>query len=173
MKNNKWILNTILITFILALIFGGVSNIIIEKLNIYIAIFILILIVILGILFDMIGMAIATCDEAPFHAKSAKKQKGAKESIRLLKDKEKNTNFCNDLMGDICGIISGSISALISIKISVLINMELTILSLILGAIIAAITVGGKAYGKTIAVVKAEKIIEKVGLIIYIIKPVK
>ena len=172
-SNTKWVTTTIILTFFLALVFGGVSNVLVEKINIYLAALILILIVAIGIAFDMIGMAVATCDEAQFHARAAKKQKGAKESIRILKNREKNTNICNDLMGDICGIISGSISALIALRLASLINIDITIVSLVLGAIIAAITVGGKAMGKTIAVKKAGNIIYGVGKIMAFINPVK
>ncbi len=172
-SNTKWVTTTIILTFFLALVFGGVSNVLVEKINIYLAALILILIVLIGIAFDMIGMAVATCDEAQFHARAAKKQKGAKESIRILKNREKNTNICNDLMGDICGIISGSISALIALRLASLINIDITIVSLVLGAIIAAITVGGKAMGKTIAVKKAGNIIYGVGKIMAVINPVK
>lgn len=172
-SNAKWVTTTIILTFFLALVFGGVSNVLVEKINIYLAALILILIVAIGIAFDMIGMAVATCDEAQFHARAAKKQKGAKESIRILKNREKNTNICNDLMGDICGIISGSISALIALRLASLINIDITIVSLVLGAIIAAITVGGKAMGKTIAVKKAGNIIYGVGKIMAVINPVK
>lgn len=174
MKNNtRWIVTTIILTFFLALIFGGVSNVLVEKINILLSALILVLIVVIGIAFDMIGMAIATCDEAQFHARAAKKQKGAKESIRLLKNREKNTNICNDLMGDICGIISGSISALIALRLASILNLDITIVSLVLGAIIAAITVGGKAMGKSVAVKKAGNIIYGVGKVMYVINPVK
>lgn len=174
MKNNtKWIVSTIVITFVLALILGGVSNVIVEKMNIILAILMLAIIVAIGIVFDMIGMAIATCDEAPFHAKAAKKQIGAKESIRILKNREKNTNICNDLMGDMCGIISGSISALIAVRLVNILNMDIAITSLSLGALIASLTVGGKAMGKTVATKNAENIINMVGKVMHIVKPIR
>ena len=113
-QNTKWIITTFMLTFMLALLFGGVSNVVIEKLNIILAVLVLVAVIVIGILFDMIGMAIATCDEAPFHAKAAKKHSGAKEVLRLLKEKDKATNVCNDLLGDICGIISGSACAHLS-----------------------------------------------------------
>jgi len=172
-KNRKWILTTILLTFVLALIFGGVSNIVIENMNIFVAFLVLIVIMSIGIVFDTIGMAIATCDEAPFHAKSAKKQKGAKETIKILKEKEKNTNICNDLMGDICGIISGSLCALIAIKVTTAIKIDLAITSLLFGSIVAAVTVGSKAAGKTIGVKHSEQIMELVGKIVHFFTPIK
>ncbi|MBR5227378.1 MAG: hypothetical protein IKV94_01915 [Clostridia bacterium] len=167
-KDHKWIISMFIITFVLALILGGASNTVIEKMNLLFAIVVLVLIVFIGILFDIIGMAVATCEEAPFHAKAARKVKGAKQTLRLLKSKDKTTNFCNDLMGDMCGIISGSAAALISIKISTIMGIDVTITSLLISAIVAAATVGGKALGKKVGINKAEQIMELVGKIVSI-----
>ena len=71
--NNKWIVTVFIMTFILSIVFNGVSNILLSKINIIIAFLILIIMIGIGIFFDMIGMAVATCEEAPFHAKAAKK----------------------------------------------------------------------------------------------------
>lgn len=172
-ENKKWIITTFILTFLLAMAFGGVSNVVIEKMNLVMAIMVLTLVIALGILFDMIGMAIATCEEAPFHAKAAKKHSGAKEVLKLLKGKDRATNVCNDLIGDICGIISGSACALISVKVSVLLGVDVVIVSLILSAIVAMITVGGKAIGKGISMNNAENIMYMVGAVLHIVKPVK
>ena len=172
-ENRKWIITTFILTFVLSMAFGGVSNVVIEKMNLILAIIVLLFVIILGIMFDMIGMAIATCEEAPFHARAAKKHSGAKEVIRLLKSKDKATNVCNDLIGDICGIISGSACALISVKVSELISIDLVIVSLVLSAIVAMITVGGKAIGKGISMNNAENIMNMVGAVLHIVKPVK
>ncbi len=172
-ENRKWIITTFIITFILAMLFGGVSNVVIEKMNLVMAIIVLILVVVIGIVFDMIGMAIATCEEAPFHAKAAKKHGGAKEVIKLLKGKDKATNVCNDLIGDICGIVSGSAGALVAVKLSVILNVDVVIVSLVLSAIVAMITVGCKAIGKGISMNNAEAIMNMVGYVLHIVKPIK
>lgn len=172
-ENSKWIITTFALTFVLAMMFGGVSNVVLEKMNILFATLVLILVILIGILFDMIGMAIATCDEAPFHAKAAKKHNGAKEVIRLLKKKDRATNVCNDLMGDICGILSGSACALIAVKLSSILQMDIAIISLVLSAVVAAITVGGKAIGKGISMNNAEKIMYMVGAVLHLVWPVK
>lgn len=172
-ENRKWIITTFILTFILAMLFGGVSNVVIEKMNLVLAIIVLILVILLGIMFDMIGMAIATCEEAPFHAKAAKKHNGAKEVIKLLKEKDKATNVCNDLIGDICGIVSGSACALVSVKLSALLGMDVVIVSLVLSAIVAMITVGGKAIGKGLSMNNAENIMYMVGAVLHIVKPIK
>lgn len=167
-SNTKWIISMFIITFALALALGGFSNTVIEKMSLPFAIVILVVIIAIGIAFDIIGMAIATCDEAPFHAKAARKAKGAKQSIKVLKAKDKATNFCNDLMGDMCGIVSGSASALIAVKLSVILNIDVIIASLVMSAIVAAVTVGGKAMGKGVGIKKAEEIIRFVGIILSI-----
>lgn len=172
-ENRKWIITTFILTFILAMLFGGASNVVIEKMNLVMAIIVLVLVIALGIMFDMIGMAIATCEEAPFHAKAAKKHSGAKEVIKLLKEKDKATNICNDLIGDICGIVSGSACALISVKISTILVMDVVIVSLVLSALVAMITVGGKAIGKGISMNNAENIMYMVGAVLHVVKPVK
>ena len=172
-ENKKWIITTFILTFTLAIVFGGVSNVVIERMNLVMAVVVLLLVIALGIVFDMIGMAIATCEEAPFHAKAAKKHSGAKEVIKLLKGKDKATNICNDLIGDICGIVSGSACALISVKLSTILFMDIVIVSLILSATVAMITVGGKAIGKGISMNNAENIMYIVGAVLHVVKPVK
>lgn len=164
--NTKWIISMFIITFMLALALGGLSNTVIQEMNLLFAVVTLIVIIAIGVLFDIIGMAIATCDEAPFHARASKKAKGAKQTIKLLKAKDKATNFCNDLMGDMCGIISGSASALIAVKLSDILHIDVIVASLVIGAIVASVTVGGKAIGKRIGINKAEKIMEIVGVIL-------
>lgn len=172
-ENKKWLITTFILTFALAMVFGGVSNVVIEKMNLTMAIIVLVLVIALGIVFDMIGMAIATCEEAPFHAKAAKKHSGAKEVLRLLKAKDKATNVCNDLIGDICGIVSGSTGALVAIKLSTLLNIDVVIASLVLSAFVAMITVGFKAIGKGISMNNAENIMYMVGAVIHLVAPVK
>lgn len=172
-ENKKWLITTFILTFALAMVFGGMSNVVIEKMNLTMAIIVLVLVIALGILFDMIGMAIATCEEAPFHAKAAKKHSGAKEVLRLLKAKDKATNISNDLIGDICGIVSGSAGALIAIKLSTIFNIDVVIVSLVLSAFVAMITVGGKAIGKGISMNNAENIMYMVGAVIHLVAPVK
>lgn len=128
---------------------SGIMNLV----SIWIAILILLFFILTGIVFDIVGMAVTTASEAPFHSMAARRIKHADRAIRLIKAKDKVSNFCNDVVGDICGIISGSASAAVVayiLKISPSLNGFL--LSLIVTASVAALTVGGKAMGKTIAI---------------------
>ena len=172
-KKDHWLWQVFIITFILAMAFGAVSNTVVNKLNIVIATILLIIIIGIGIAFDLVGMAVASATEAPFHAKAAKKHRGAKEAIRLVRNAPMVSNICNDVIGDICGIISGSIGALLSVSISAKFNLDIIIVSLLVSAVIASATVGGKALGKKFAINKCTDIIYMAGTVIHYIWPVK
>jgi len=172
-KKDHWLWQVFIITFVLAMAFGAVSNTVVNRLNIIVATILLFIIIGIGIAFDLVGMAVASAVEAPFHAKAAKKHKGAKESIRLVRNAPMVSNICNDVIGDICGIISGSIGALLSVSISNKFEFDIIVVSLLVSAVIASITVGGKALGKKFAINKCTDIIYMAGAIIHYICPVK
>ena len=149
----SWIVKTIIITFTMSSVFTILSNGIMNMVSIWIAVLILVLIILCGIFFDIIGMAVTTADEAPFHSMAAKRVNYAITAINLIKAKDKVSNFCNDVVGDICGIVSGSASAAVVayiLKFSQ--NANNVLISLLITASVAALTVGGKAFGKTIAI---------------------
>lgn len=160
-KTDKaWVIKTIIITFTLSAVFNILSSGIMNLVSIWIAIGILLFIIFTGIVFDVIGMAVTTASEAPFHSMAAKRVKFANRAIGLIKAKDKVSNFCNDVVGDICGIISGSASAAVVayiLKISPSVNGFL--LSLALTSFVAALTVGGKAMGKTFAIRRSNTIV--------------
>jgi len=151
--DKAWIIKTIIITFTMSGVFNILSSGIMNMVNIWVAILILLLIILCGIIFDIIGMAVTTAEEAPFHSMATRRVKYAKLAISLIKSKDKVSNFCNDVVGDICGIVSGSASAAVVTHIVLSFpGVHSFFLSLIITATVAAITVGGKAVGKTIAI---------------------
>ena len=107
-------------------------------------------VVLVGILFDMVAIAVTVADEGEFHAKATKKIPGSKTSVKLIRNSSKVANFCADVIGDICGVLSGAISALIGLKISSNLNLGFNV-EFIIGAAVAAVTVAGKAIGKDLA----------------------
>lgn len=123
------------------------------------------LVIFIGIIFDIIGVAVTVANEEEFHAKATKKVEGSKQSIHLIKNASKVANFCADIIGDICGVLSGAISALISIKITESFGFTFNI-QFILSAIVAALTVSGKAIGKEIANKNSTPIVHMVGKIL-------
>lgn len=164
-SNSKWIIEAFIITFILSGIISYISSNGVSKLNIGFAIIILILVVFLGIIFDIIGVAVTVANEEHFHAKATKKAEGAKSSLNLIKNASKVANICADVIGDICGVISGAIGTMIALKIASTYVVSSNIQFLI-SAFIASVTVGGKAIGKQVAANNSTEIVDKVGLII-------
>ena len=164
-EQNKWILTVFILTFILSITFSLVSNVVVAKFNNIILTIILILTISLGILFDLIGTAAISANESTFHALNSKKKKGAKESILLIKNSNKISSICNDIIGDVCGIISGSLGTMLAISISSSTNINSSLVSIVLAAFISAFTVGGKAIFKVVALKNADGIILTVGKI--------
>lgn len=146
----KWVITVFIITFLLSLLFSFISSIAINELDIIPAILVLILVVLIGIVFDLIGVATTVATEEEFHSMAAKKIPGAKKAISIIRNSPKVSNFCADVIGDICGVLSGALSAMIAIKISSIYDLNFDI-QVVLGAIVAAVTVGGKAITKEIA----------------------
>jgi hypothetical protein len=107
----------------------------------------------------MIGVAVTSSDEQPFHSMSSRRIKGAKTAVKLKKNADKTSSFCNDVIGDICGIISGAVGASIASSISLKFNIPIFISSLFITALIASLTIGGKAIFKSIAINKSNEIL--------------
>ncbi len=167
-KSIQWVITIFCVTIVISGIISLVSDEVMARSNVFIAFGILLAIIFLGILFDIIGMAVATADEKPFHSMAARKVPGAHEAIRLLRNAERVSSICNDVVGDICGVVSGSASATIAALI--LTNVEVGWsrgVSLVMSALVAGLTVGGKAIGKTIAVKSCTQIVHLVGRIIH------
>ena len=102
----KWVIQSFAITFVLSVIFSYISTNGVSNLSLLPAILILVLVILLGIIFDIIGVAVTVANEEEFHAKATKKVKGAKTSIKLIRNSAKVANFCADVIGDICGVLS-------------------------------------------------------------------
>ena len=166
MNNKNWVIKAFILTFFLALIISGISNVIVENCGFIVLLIITIVIVFLGIVFDIIGTAVLTANEATFHAKASNKIEGSKESIKLIKNSSNIANFCNDIVGDICGIVSGSMGAMIAIYAATHLEINNTLTALLISSIISSIMVGGKAIGKNIAVKKSDEILFMVGKVI-------
>jgi len=155
----SWILKISIISFVLSLAFSFMSQSVMPKVDLWVGVFILITFIGLGIIFDMVGVAVTAASESPFHSMAARKVRGANVAVKFKKNADKVSSFCNDVIGDICGIISGSTGAILATAIAVALDADLIIVSLLITAIIAALTIGGKAMGKGIAVNKSNIIL--------------
>jgi CBS domain containing-hemolysin-like protein len=169
--NYKWILGIVFWTFIISSSISYISDLFLAKVEILVAFIILIIIILTGILFDIIGVSVTAADEVPFHSMASRKVKGARTSVALIRNADKVSNFCNDVIGDVCGIISGATGAIIIGKIITSTGVENKIvLSLVISGLIASMTVGGKAIGKNFAISQSNNIVYSVAWFIETIK---
>ena len=164
----RWVVTVFLVTLAVSGMISLISDEVMANSGLLAAFAILLGIVFLGIIFDIIGMAVATASEKPFHSMAARKVPGAQEAIRLLRNAERVSSICNDVVGDICGVVSGSASATIAALILTHVDTVWPrAVSLGMSALVAGLTVGGKAIGKTIAVNSCTQIVHLVGRILY------
>lgn len=164
-SNIKWFIQIFLTTFVLSIIISYLSTNGVSNLSLIPAILILLVVIFVGIFFDIVGVAVTVANEEEFHAKATKKVKGSKDSIKLIKNAPKVANICADVIGDICGVLSGAVSALIAAKITNEFGMDFN-LQFLLSALVSALTVGGKALGKEVANNKSTQIVHAVGIIL-------
>lgn len=163
----SWIIIITIVSFFLSATLSFASSNALKHVGNLVAMLIVLAIIIIGIIFDIIGIAVTAADEAPFHAMASRKLYGAKQAIRLIRNANKVSSFCNDVVGDIAGVISGTASAFIIVRIvGSDVNPETTLTGLFITAMVASLTVGGKALGKTIAIHNSNYIVYRVAVII-------
>ena len=170
----RWVVTVFLVTLVVSGMISLISDEVMASSGLLAAFAILLGIVFLGIIFDIIGMAVATASEKPCHSMAARKVPGAQEAIRLLRNAERVSSICNDVVGDICGVVSGSASATIAALILTHVDTVWPrAVSLGMSALVAGLTVGGKAIGKTIAVNSCTQIVHLVGRFLYTLNRLK
>src|SRR5690625_332304 len=174
-RSIKFSVTIAVITFVLAAIFSSLSSTLLSKVTWVIGLIIVFMIVLIGIVFDMLGIAATAAKEAPLHAMASEKVIGAKEAVNIHRNADKFASFCNDVIGDISGIISGSALTIVIIEIARLLqhspnSTTQIVLNIVLTSLVAALTVGGKALGKYFAIHSSTKIILISGKIVYFIQ---
>ena len=171
-KNKKksscsWALRVFLLAVALSALLSFFSSTALEGTGYAVAIIVLAVFIALGIVFDMIGVAVTAADPKPFHSMAAHKEKGAKEAIRLLKNANQVSSFCNDVVGDICGIVSGSTAAVIVVELQRDLSTTSLLISIAVTALISGITIGGKALGKTVAINECTGVVYRVARLMH------
>ncbi len=157
--DKKWLLIVSIVAFILSFILSFIANTTIPNLPLVIGIIITLLFVLLGIIFDMIGVAVTAAEESVFHSMNSRKVPSADVAVKMIKSADKTSNFCCDVLGDVCGIISGAAGMTIATCLVNFYKTDVLFTYLVITAFISAITIGGKAVGKSFAVNKSDIIL--------------
>ena len=166
-KNSHWPLKVFLISVALSAVLSFFSSTALTGAGIWIAALVLVIFIGLGILFDMVGVAVTAADPRPFHSMAAHKEKGGREAVRLLSKANEVSSFCNDVVGDICGIVSGSTAAVIVTQLQRGLNTTSVLISIAVTALISGATIGGKALGKKVAINDSTNVVYRVARIMH------
>ena len=76
-KVNRWVITVFFVTIVVSALISLGSEEIMANSNTVVAFLILLAIVFLGIIFDVIGVAVTSAEEKPFHSVAARKVPGA------------------------------------------------------------------------------------------------
>lgn len=158
-SNYRWVLIVTLLAFGLSLLMSLIATSILESVTLVISILVTFLFILLGIIFDIIGVASTCADEVVFHSMAARKVRGGKIGVRLIKNASSVSSICCDVVGDICGIITGAAGVTIVGLIIKETSFNVLITSLIVTSLISSLTIGGKAIGKKYAINKSNNVI--------------
>ena len=161
-SKQKWVLTVVCLSFGLSVVMSFVTSLFVESAGLLVALLSLIVLVMIGIITDVIGTAVTSADEQPFIAMASKRILGAKQALQLIRKAERVSSILNDVVGDIVGIISGSAGSVIAVYL-VSLGLKSAIASMLITAFTSAFMIGGKAYGKGLAIANSNSIVLAVG----------
>jgi len=161
-SKQKWVLTVVCLSFGLSVVMSFVTSVFVESAGLFMALLSLIVLVMLGIITDIIGTAVTSANEQPFIAMASKRITGAKQALHLIRKAERVSSLLNDVVGDIVGIISGSAGSVIVVYL-VSLGLKSAVASMLITAFTSAFMIGGKAYGKGLAIENSDRIVLLVG----------
>ena len=137
----RWALTAFVMAVALSGLLSLSSEAILENAGLLLALLILALFIGLGILFDIIGVAVTAADPRPFHSMAAHKEKGAKEALKLLRN--------------VARLQKG-------------LDLESVLISVGVTALISGATIGGKALGKPFAMNQSKRVVHLAGRFLHL-----
>lgn len=168
--SHKWTIAVVAMSFALSVVFSAVTSVLMESMSILWAFVILFAIIGINILFDIIGTAVMSAEEYPFHSLASRRVRGAAEAIKIIRHAPQVSNLCCDVIGDIAGIISGATTALIVAELVAAFSLSGMLPSLLLTGLVSSMTIGGKAVCKGIAMQNGNSIVYFIGKISGVIR---
>jgi CBS domain containing-hemolysin-like protein len=160
-----------MVTFVIACILTVASSSLLDGVSSGIGMLIVIFLIFIGVLFDVLGLAAASANEAPFHGMASEKINGSKQAIQIVRNADRFSNICNDVIGDITSVISGAAITVVVIKLLYSFgdgdDLLRTAVTVMFTASVSALTVGGKAMGKSFAIHFSTPIVLFIGKFFY------
>lgn len=158
--NLQWSVRFLVLSFFLSVGFSLLSDTFVSSSSLLIALIIIFVLMFLGVFSDMCGVAITSCNLERFEYLCKQQVKYAREATILVKNSDKISVICCDIIGDICSILCGACGTSIVYKIIVNgVGTEyLVLVSSLVSGLIACITIFFKSLEKRLAVTKNEEI---------------
>ena len=165
LSSKLWYFEIFVVSLSLCFIFAIMSQLMLMRSNLVLALFVILVFIFISVIFDVIGVAVAASHIKPFlELKSKGYKRGVDQAIKLVKNADRVSSVCTDVIGDICSILSGAGGVAVSIFIvAEFESFNSAILSTLISSLIAALTVLGKALGKTYALNCSTKVLLVVG----------
>ena len=164
----RWAVTVFLLAVALSAALSLASESMLSGAGMAVALLILGLFIALGIVFDILGVAVTAADPRPFHSMASHKEPGAKEALNLLRNASHVSSVCNDVVGDICGIVSGATGAVIVTQLQRALDTRSVLISAGITALVSGLTIGGKALGKTFAINQSTKVVYWAGRFLHL-----
>lgn len=156
----RWTMLITMFTFVMSVALSFLLDHLLKDVNIFVGVIMLLSVILIGIIFDIIGVSVTSADQKLFHSMAANRIQEGKVAIDLIKNADKVSSFCNDVIGDMAGIISGALGASLLSKIYDKFNdINIALIGTLITASVAGFTVGGKSLGKSVAINKYREII--------------
>ncbi|HEY8498731.1 MAG TPA: hypothetical protein VIK90_05740 [Limnochordales bacterium] len=134
------------------------------SLGLWAAMVALVLVIAVGILFDVLGVAATAASEEPFHAMAADRVFGARQAIWIVRNADRVANFANDMVGDAAGILSGALGAAVVGRLAGgRPGVGELWATTAMVALVSGLAVGGKAAFKGLAMERARAIVLAMG----------
>ena len=164
----RWLITIFLLALTISALFSFSSQELLSGASLFGAFLVLLAIIAFGIFFDLLGVAVTAAEEKPFHSMASRKVPGGSEGIWLLRNADKVSSVCCDVVGDICGIISGAAAAVVAVEVwASAPSLSERIIQLLLSALVAALTILGKAFCKQIAMENSTAIVQAAARVIW------
>ncbi|MEG2159359.1 MAG: hypothetical protein RRY18_05710, partial [Clostridia bacterium] len=168
-----WAVAVLIISLILSFLINFLSEILLgNTTKVILAYVILLIIVFIGIMFDLIGTATTSCDIEPFLSMAARKVRGSKMAVKMCQNADRVSSICCDIVGDICGVVSGVCGAtIVAIQFTAIeTDIAAALISAGFFALVSTLTITGKALGKKYAITKSNDIVLAVAKMLIIFK---
>jgi len=169
-KSRHWLWQITLLSLLLSCIFGLISELMLAHTSLALALVLIVLLIGVGVFFDIIGMAVTAGNIKSLLEQKSRGAKGVDMGITLVKNADKVSSICTDVIGDICSILSGAGGVAISVILSTqILTFNPFVVSILISAIIAALNVLIKAMGKSYAISNSDKIVLKIGYVLSVL----